>query len=332
MACIRVLADETLVAGISKERSGCWKGACVRYSSQAVSSSNSSSSSSVNESSSTDSFTSDTQASGIARSLEQRVSRLLVEDTESPALESQPNVPEHTLPLTSASKEPDHSQRQPSQWARYREHRIATHQHAAEVQSLLASSPSVAKSSSSITSDSSQEPVNEGRGVNDSDKLQQLWSLVGSPSKEASAREAAAESAHLDPGPMHNDDAPSQKMFGDQGQIYAQAERQSSPLSEHDSIGALPQPSRSVWGSMGPPDGHRPSQSVPIHKQQLLQAGVIGVPNSGKSTLTNALVGSKVRCFNPAQTFGWPQTVALRRETSPVIEGSIPLPPTVGHV
>ena len=168
--------------------------------------------------------------------------------------------------------------------------------------------------------------------MNDSDKLQQLWSLVRSPSKEASAREAAAESAHLDPGPMHNDDAPSQKMFGDQGQIYAQAERQSSPLTEHDSIGALPQPSRSVWGSMGPPDGHRPSQSVPIHKQQLLQAGVIGVPNSGKSTLTNALVGSKVRCFNPAQTFGWPQTVALRRETSPVIEGSIPLPPTVGHV
>ena len=331
MACIRVLADQTLVAGGSKERAGCRKGACARYSSQAVSSSNSSSSS-VNESSSTDSFTSDTQASGIARSLEQRVSRLLLEDTESPALESQPNVPEHTLRLTSASKEPDHSQRQPGQWARYREHRIATHQHAAEVQSLLASSPSVAKTSSSITSDSSQEPVNKGRGVDGSCKLQQLWSLGGPPSKEASAHEAAMESAHLDPGPMHNDDAPSQKMFGDQGRIPAQAERQSSQLSEHDSIGALPQHSRTVWGSMGPPNGHRPSQSVPLHKQQLLQAGVIGVPNSGKSTLTNALVGSKVRCFNPAQTFGWPQTIALRRETSPLFEGSIPLSPTVGHV
>ena len=125
---------------------------------------------------------------------------------------------------------------------------------------------------------------------------------------------------------------PSQKMFGDQGRIPAQAERQSSQLSEHDSIGALPQHSRTVWGSMGPPNGHRPSQSVPLHKQQLLQAGVIGVPNSGKSTLTNALVGSKVRCFNPAQTFGWPQTIALRRETSPLFEGSIPLSPTVGHV
>ena len=232
------------------------------------------------------------------------MSRLLAEDTESPALENQPNVPEHTLRLTSASKEPDHAQRQPGQWARYREHRIATHQHAAEVQSLLASSPSVAKSSSSITSDSSQEPVSEGRGVNDSDKLQQLWSLVGLPSKEASARKAAAESAHLDPGPMHNNDAPNQTIFGDQGHIIAQAEGHSSQLSQHDSKSALPHPNINVWGSMGPPNGHRPTQSVPIHRQQLLQAGIIGVPNSGKSTLTNALVGSKVRCFNLAQTFG----------------------------
>ena len=241
------------------------------------------------------------------------MSRLLAENMESPALETQPNVPEHTLRMTSASKEPDHAQRQPGQWARYREHRVATHQRAAEVQSLLASSPSVAKSSSSITSDSSHEPVSEGRGVNNSDKLQQLRSLGGSPSKEASARGVAAESAHLDPGPMHNDDAPSQRTLGEQGQILAQAEGRSGQLSQHDSKSTLPHPNINVWGSMGPPNGHRPSQSVPIHRQQLLQAGIIGVPNSGKSTLTNALVGSKVRCFNPAQVFGLSQTAALRR-------------------
>ena len=242
------------------------------------------------------------------------MSRLLAGDTKSPALETQPNVPEHTLRLASASKEPDHAQRQPDQWARYREHRIATHQHAAEVQSLLASSPSVAKSSRSITSGSSQEPVNESRRVNNSDKLQQLWSLVGSPSKEASAREDAVEFAHLDPGPMHNDDAPSQRMLGDQGRMSAQAEGQSSQLSQPNSKSALPHPNMNVWGSLGPPNGHRPSQSVPIHRQQLLQAGIIGVPNSGKSTLTNALVGSKVRCFNPAHVVGLSQTAASKRE------------------
>lgn len=33
---------------------------------------------------------------------------------------------------------------------------------------------------------------------------------------------------------------------------------------------------------------------VPADQQRLLQAGVMGVPNAGKSTLVNALVGTKV--------------------------------------
>ena len=39
------------------------------------------------------------------------------------------------------------------------------------------------------------------------------------------------------------------------------------------------------------------SEAVPVSDQRLLQAGIVGVPNSGKSTLTNALVGHKVRCL-----------------------------------
>jgi hypothetical protein len=40
-------------------------------------------------------------------------------------------------------------------------------------------------------------------------------------------------------------------------------------------------------------------ESVPLSEQRLLQAGIVGVPNSGKSTLTNALVGQKARMPPP---------------------------------
>lgn len=60
--------------------------------------------------------------------------------------------------------------------------------------------------------------------------------------------------------------------------------------------------------------------SVPKEDQLLLQVAVVGAPNAGKSTLTNALVGTKVRLGQ--------RSIALGRMKPASVLADLPCIPT----
>lgn len=75
-------------------------------------------------------------------------------------------------------------------------------------------------------------------------------------------------------------------------------------------------PNGLAWGHSLQQD---PAMQTPVEDQKLLQVAVVGVPNAGKSSLVNALVGSKVSEDCAACAHGDQAALQGRFEAEPVI-------------
>lgn len=270
---------------------------------------NSSSSSVENSSPSTK------QSLSIAQSLERRLMQLQNEHTHSHVQMQGSSASNRRDPLHHAQSGSVDDVAQPagqaSQWSRYQEHRAAARQ-------LSARQPPTDDALEDYhvqsTQSGSQTMVREV--VDDSEAesrlLEQLMSILDSPIGATAAQpayNASREDEHV--YEEDGEDEYELKVNEEHMPQSSTAEPSSSPSTPHHSSPQSKdghfhqQPSTNtflrmapeVWGRMGnlaELQGARVSETVPIARQQLLQAGIIGVPNSGKSTLTNALVGRKV--------------------------------------
>ena len=162
------------------------------------------------------------------------------------------------------------------QWARYQEHRAAADQYAVQRQagSHDATLDSSLSSGSDVWEDGPGDEESKG-------KMQQLRELLNSPLLSKSQNMGLQEEAA----------AFSQDTGQDSSTVRQPEESHAKTQPPFRTKRHTNTESMIVSGVLQSP---RQAEVVPTHSQQLLQTGIIGVPNSGKSTLTNALVGQKV--------------------------------------
>ncbi len=213
----------------------------------------------------------------VAQSLEYRLKKLQQEQVDSQLLHRSSHA-DHDQAHEMVHRDQGRlsQQHMEAQWARYQEHRAAADQYAAQRQA--GSHDATLDNSLSSGSD---EWDDEAGDEEYKGKMQQLRKLLDSPllsaSKHVALEEEVAASNEVteqDSSTLREPDVPHEKT-------------QPAPrTTQHPSVGPMIMP--------GALQSSRQAEVVPMHSQQLLQTGIIGVPNSGKSTLTNALVGQKV--------------------------------------
>ena len=262
----------------------------------------------------------------MAQSLQRRLKALQMEHTESQVLHQsrsakdtkQRGAADHILQPNARSDTQQAQPRQESQWARYKQHRASAERYNAlqHVDSLPASSLSSALDSDSEVSG---VPISNDDDAQTAAEMQKLRALLNAPISQFLTRpqlpeddmsedeesDFAMDSAQQHAAPseqssMGESDSSAQAKHETPNQAWAGSQAH-SPSGDHarqrqvDRGQDIKHDSMGMWGNLpGIVPGTLQSEAVPISKQLLLQAGIIGVPNSGKSTLTNALVGRKV--------------------------------------
>ena len=262
----------------------------------------------------------------MAQSLQKRLEALQVEHTESQILHQSRSAKDtnergaatHILQSNARSDTQRAQPQHETQWARYKQHRAAAQRHNAlqQVDSLPGSSLSNALDSDSELSGVTMSSDDDAQTAVEMQKLRALLNapisrLLSQPElseddmSEDEESDLAMDSAQqhaetVEQSSMRESDSSAKVKHETPNQAWA-GSRAQSPSGYHarqrqvDRGEDMKHDSMGLWGNLpGIVPGTLQSEAVPISEQLLLQAGIIGVPNSGKSTLTNALVGRKV--------------------------------------